>query len=102
VGRRPVEVDIIKKYVGNFFKSVHLAQPVVQRWYSERFVVNTRQLQAAKCALSNQLFGHIFTLLENLRFPYCCTQCQQTFVRLVVCSSLGPCIKNLLISVGDP
>jgi hypothetical protein len=43
--------------------------------------------------LTKQPFGHIFTLLENLRFPYCCTQCKQTFVRLV-CSSLGTCIKN--------
>jgi hypothetical protein len=25
----------------------------------------------------------VFTLLENLRFPYCCTQCQQTIARLV-------------------
>jgi hypothetical protein len=66
-------------------------------WYSERFVVITRQLLAAKCSLSRQLFGHIFTLLENLRFPYCCTPCKQTFVRLV-CSSLGPCIKNLLFN----
>jgi hypothetical protein len=65
-------------------------------WYSERFVVITRQLQAAKCSLS-QRFGHIFTLLENLRFPYCCTQCQQTLVRLV-CYSLGPCIKNILFN----
>jgi hypothetical protein len=65
-----------------------------QWWYSERFVVITRPLEAAKCSLSSQLFGHIFTLLENLRFPYCCTQCKQTFVRLV-CSSLGPCIKHL-------
>jgi hypothetical protein len=40
-----------------------------QWWYSERFEVNTRQLQAAMCALSSQLFGSVFTLLENLRFP---------------------------------
>jgi hypothetical protein len=66
-------------------------------WYSERFVVITRQLQAAKCSLSSQLFGHIFTLLENLRFPYCCSRCKPTFVRLVR-SSLGPCIKNLLFN----
>jgi hypothetical protein len=66
-------------------------------WYSERFVVITRQLQSAKCSLSSQPFGHIFTLLENLRFPYCCTHCKQMFVRLV-CSSLGPCIKNLLFN----
>jgi hypothetical protein len=69
-------------------------------WYSERFVVITRQLQAAKCSLSSQLFGHIFTLLENLRFPYCCTQGQQKFVRLV-CSALGPCIKNLLFNFRE-
>jgi hypothetical protein len=66
-------------------------------WYSGRFVVITRQLQAAKCSLSRQRFGHIFILLENLRFPYCCTQRKQTFVRLV-CSSLGPRIKNLLFN----
>jgi hypothetical protein len=35
-------------------------------WNSERFVVITRQLQAAKCSLSCQLFRHIFILLENL------------------------------------
>jgi hypothetical protein len=62
-------------------------------WYSKRFVVITRQLQAAKCALTSQLFGHIFTLLESLRFPYCSSQCKQTFVWLL-CSSMGPCIKN--------
>jgi hypothetical protein len=68
-------------------------------WYSESFVVITRQLQAAKCSLSSQLSGHIFTLLENLRFPYCCTPCKQTFVTgILVCSSLGPCIKNLLFN----
>jgi hypothetical protein len=39
----------------------------VQWWNSERFGVITRQLQAAKCSLSCQRFGHIFTLLENLR-----------------------------------
>jgi hypothetical protein len=44
-----------------------------QWWYSERFVVITRQLQAAKCSLISQLFGHVCTLLENLRFPYWCT-----------------------------
>jgi hypothetical protein len=78
--------------------SVNFWDPVQdQWWYSERFVVITRQLLAAKCSLSSQLFGHIFTLLENLRFPYCCTPCKQTFVRLV-CSSLGPCIKNLLFN----
>jgi hypothetical protein len=68
-----------------------------QWWYSERFVVITRQLQAAKCSLSSQPFGHKFTLLENLRFPYCCTPCKQTFVWLV-CSSLGPFVKNLLFN----
>jgi hypothetical protein len=35
----------------------------VLRWYSKRFVVITKQLQAAKCSLSSQLFGHILTLL---------------------------------------
>jgi hypothetical protein len=33
-----------------------------QWWNSERFVVITRQLQAAKCSLSRQLFHHIFNL----------------------------------------
>jgi hypothetical protein len=68
-----------------------------QWWYSERFVVITSQLQAANCSLSSQLFGHVFTLLGNLRIPYRCTQCKQTFVSLV-CSSLGPYIKNLLFN----
>jgi hypothetical protein len=68
-----------------------------QLCYSERFLVITRQLQAAKCSLSSQLFGHTFTLLENLRFPYCSTQFKETFVRFA-CSSLGPCIKNLLLN----
>jgi hypothetical protein len=66
-------------------------------WYSERFVVITRQLKTAKCSLNSQLFGLIFTLLENLQFPYCCPQCKQTFV-ILVCSSLGPSIKNLLFN----
>jgi hypothetical protein len=47
-----------------------------QWWYSVRFVVITRQLQADKCSLSSQLFGPIFPLLEDLRFLYCCTQCK--------------------------
>jgi hypothetical protein len=33
-------------------------------WNSERFVVITRQLQAAKCSLSCQLFRHIFNFLH--------------------------------------
>jgi hypothetical protein len=28
-------------------------------WFSERFVAITKQLQAAKCSLNSQLFGHI-------------------------------------------
>jgi hypothetical protein len=35
-----------------------------QWWNSERFVVITRQLQAAKCSLSFQLFRHILNLLD--------------------------------------
>jgi hypothetical protein len=77
------------------FRCIFFTMP--NRWYSERFVVITRQLQAAKCSPRSQLFGHVFTLLENLRFPYCCTQCKQMFVRLL-CSSLGPCVKNLLFN----
>jgi hypothetical protein len=37
-------------------------------------VVITKQRQAAKCSLSCQLLGRIFTLLKNLQFPYCCTR----------------------------
>jgi hypothetical protein len=33
-------------------------------WNSERFVVIIRQLQAAKCSLSCQLFHHMFNLLD--------------------------------------
>jgi hypothetical protein len=66
-------------------------------WYSERFVVITKQLQAAKCSLSSQLFGHIFTIL---RFSYCCTQYKQTFF-LLVCSSQGPLRIFCLISISD-
>jgi hypothetical protein len=56
-----------------------------------------RLLFSAECSLSCQLFGQIFTLLENLQFPYCCTRCKQTFVRFV-CSLLGPFIKNILFN----
>jgi hypothetical protein len=36
----------------------------IQWWNSERFVVITRQLQAAKCSLSWQLFRHVVNLLD--------------------------------------
>jgi hypothetical protein len=36
----------------------------IQWWNSEKFAVITRQLQAAKCSLSCQLFCHIFNLLD--------------------------------------
>jgi hypothetical protein len=58
-------------------------------WYSE--------MQCSLSTVSSQLFGHTFTLRENLQFPYCCTPCKQTFIRLVY-SSLGACIKNLLFN----
>jgi hypothetical protein len=34
--------------------------------------------------------------IQFVGFRYCCTQYKQTFVRLV-CSSLGPCVKHLLL-----
>jgi hypothetical protein len=52
----------------------NLVKYTVQWWNPERFVVITRQLQAAKCSLRCQLFHQIFILLKNLRFQHCCTQ----------------------------
>jgi hypothetical protein len=69
----------------------------VQWWYSERFLVITRQLQAAKCSLRSQLFGHTFTLLEN--FPTVLLNVNKHLLDLFAlhCS----CIKNLLFNFSS-
>jgi hypothetical protein len=71
----------------------------VQWWNSERFGVITRQLQAAKCSLSSQIFLYIFILLENLRLQYCCTQCVETFARFAF-YTVRKAYGNFMFNVG--
>jgi hypothetical protein len=54
-----------------------------QWWNSERFVVITRQLQAAKCSLTCQLLVTYSLYLKICHSPFCCTRCKQTFFRFV-------------------